>query len=449
VCFPTGKKVYVAQFRANGRSRRMAIGEHGRLTLDEARSEAKKLLGAIESGADPIAQRRAARAARTLREVANDFMRLHIASKRKSRTHEEYERLLKLHILPALGARRLVDITRSDVAKLHAKLSNRPFMANRCLALVSSFWNWAARREEVAFVDNPAKGVERNPERGRERYLTSEELARLGDALCKAETEGLPWAVVNLTNPKAKHAPKPEGRRRLLDAYAIAAIRLLILTGARLREILNARWEHVDFERGIIHLPDSKTGAKPIYLSAAAQTVLTGLARLEGNSHIIPGERDGAPRVDLKKPWAAITKAAELQGLRIHDLRHSFASFGAGASLGLPIIGKLLGHANPATPHRYAHLDADPMRRAVEIIGSKLASAMDGRQAKVLPFEKGDDPLRRPSESVAGRNAAAMGEYEGSILPVSGAPSAASPGQTLQRRAAAVTRAVICDDRAR
>jgi integrase len=314
-------------------------------------------------------------------------MRLHVAPKRKSRTYEEYERLLKVHILPAIGARRLLDITRADIAKLHAKLSDRPFAANRCVALISSIWNWAARREEVAFVKNPAKGLERNPERGRERYLTSEELARLGDALCKAETEGLPWGI-DPSKPKAKHAPKPERRRRTLDGYAIAAIRLLILTGARLREILHAKWEHVDFERGILHLPDSKTGAKPIYLSAAAQSVLAGLARLHGNPHIIPGERDGAPRADLKKPWTAVTKAAGLEGLRLHDLRHSFASFGAGASLGLPIIGKLLGHAHPATTHRYAHLDTDPIRRAVETIGDKIFTAMQGKSADIVPIKR-------------------------------------------------------------
>jgi integrase len=152
--------------------------------------------------------------------------------------------------------------------------------------------------------------------------------------LREAETIGLPYSV-DESSDKAKHTPKAENRRRIIDPYAIAAIRLLILTGARLREILHAKWSEVDFERGILHLADSKTGRKPIYLSAAALALLSSLPRMRGNPHIIPGEREGAARVDLKKPWAAITKASGLEGLRIHDLRHSFASFGAGASLGL------------------------------------------------------------------------------------------------------------------
>ena len=152
----------------------------------------------------------------------------------------------------------------------------------------------------------------------------------------------------------------------------------MILTGARLREILDAEWTNVDLERGILFLSDSKTGRKPVYLSAAAQAVMTALPRIEGNPYIIAGAKDGAPRADLKKPWRAVTKAAGLKGVRLHDLRHSFASFGAGASLGLPIIGKLLGHSQAATTHRYAHLDADPLRRAVDTIGATIAAAMDG-----------------------------------------------------------------------
>jgi integrase len=295
--------------------------------------------------------------------------------------------LLRNFINPAIGSTRVVDLRRAEVAKLHEKLAGKPYTANRVLALISSVWNWAAKRDEVEFAANPAKGIERNKERRRERFLTSEQFSRLGDALRQGETEGLPWTI-DEANPKAKHVPK-EIRRTIIDAHAAGAIRLLILTGARLREILDAQWEHVDFERGIIHLQDSKTGAKPIYLSAAALEVLTSLPRIDGNPHVIPGEKKGAPRADLKKPWAAVTRAAGLEGVRIHDLRHSFASFGAGASLGLPIIGKLLGHSQAATTHRYAHLDADPMRRAVETIGSTINAAMNrGGSAEVVKLDE-------------------------------------------------------------
>jgi integrase len=387
--FPSGKKVYVAQYRHGGRSRRASIGEHGRLAPDEARSEAKQLLGIVEAGSDPIAERRAAREVRTFKAVADDFLSLHAATKRKARTVAEYRRILQAHILPVIGARRIVDVRRADVARLHAGLVRTPYEANRTLAVISSVWNWAARRGEVMLADNPGKAIERYPEHGRERFLTSEEFARLGDTLRLAETTGLPWQV-DETKPAAGHAPKAGHRLRTLDPFAVAAIRLLILTGARLREILDGRWEHVDLERGVIFLPDSKTGKKPIYLSAAALVVLSTLPHLEGNPHIIPGDRTGQPRADLTRPWTAVTKAARLEGLRIHDLRHSFASIGAGASMGLPIIGKLLSHSQAATTHRYAHLDADPLRRAVETIGATISAAMSGGKGQnVVAMPKG------------------------------------------------------------
>jgi integrase len=386
--FPSGKKVYVAQYRQNGQSRRITIGEHGRLTPDQARSEAKKLLGIAESGSDPIAERRMARGVRTFGAVAEEFLALHVATKRKGRTANEYQRILRSRIVPAIGSKRVMDVYRVDVTKLHSKLVDTPYEANRALALVSAVWNWAAKRGEVALADNPAKGIERYREHRRERFLSSEELARVGDVLREGETIGLPYEI-DESRPGAKHAPKPDKRRVRLDLFAVAAIRLLILTGARLREILNAKWQEVDFERGVIFLADSKTGKKTLYLSAPALDVLSNLPHLENNLHIIAGAKDGAPRVDLKKPWAAVTRAAELEGVRIHDLRHSFASVGAGASLGLPIIGKLLGHSQAATTHRYAHLDADPMRRAAEAIGGTIAAAMDGKKGtEVVPLHR-------------------------------------------------------------
>ncbi len=292
-------------------------------------------------------------------------------------------------LVSAHGNMKAEALTRANVAILHQSMANTPFAANRFLAAVSKCFSWGAQRGLLPDDHiNPAVRIERYREHRRERFLTSNELARLGDALRDGETIGLPYEV-DESKLNAKHAPKAENRRAKLDPFATAAIRLLILTGARLREILHAKWEHVDFERGILFLPDSKTGRKPVYLSAPACQVLASLPRLDGNPYIIAGLKDGAPRADLKRPWAALTQAAGLDTLRIHDLRHSFASVGAGASFGLPIIGKLLGHLQAATTHRYAHLDADPMRRAAETIGATIAAAMgEARSANVVPMAK-------------------------------------------------------------
>jgi integrase len=260
--------------------------------------------------------------------------------------------LIDCYLLPKHGARKAHDFSRADLARLHLSIQDRPYQANRLLAVVASMYSFGERHGLVPEGYNPAVRIERFPEARRERFLSTEELGRLGEAFRQFESDGR-------------------------FAAGIAALRLLLFTGARLSEILHLRWEHVDFERGLLLLPDSKTGRKAITLNAPALAVLQSLEQI--GAFVIPGANPDTPRADLKKPWAAVIEAASLPGLRIHDLRHSFASVGAGAGLGLPIVGKLLGHAQAATTQRYAHLDADPIRRAADAIGATISAALDGR----------------------------------------------------------------------
>lgn len=374
----SGEKSYVVKYRAGiGRiapTRRVTLGAVGALTPDEARRLAKTTLGTVAHGLDPAAVKTAERRAAPLKELAQLFLAEHVETKRKPATASHYRDILERIVLPGLGTRQ---VSTTDLARLHVRMRDRPYQANRMLAVVGSLYAFASKRKLVPAGFNPARGIDRYPEKGRERFLTGEELALLGDAIREAETIGLPWEI-DETKPAAKHASKKAKRRTVIDPFAAAAIRLLILTGARLREILKLEWRHVDFERGLLLLPDSKTGAKSIILNAPALAVLARLGR--AGAYVIAGQSAGTegekPRADLNRPWRSIAKRAGLAGLRIQDLRHTHASFGAGAGLGLPIIGKLLGHARSSTTQRYAHLDTDPLRRASEHIGSRLAAAM-------------------------------------------------------------------------
>ena len=373
---PSGAKTYIVQYRAGaGRkapTRKLTLGTVGKLTPDEARILARKAVGSIAHGSDPAGKRAEDRKGLTVAELVKVFLSDHVEAKRRAGTATHYRDILDRIVVPALGTTKADRVKRSDLAKLHLKWKRTPYQANRIVAVVGSMYSFAGKRALLPEGLNPARGIEKYPEDGRERFLSTDELVRLGAAIRKAETEGIAWQV-DETKPTSKHVAKKK-RRTVIGPHAAAAIRLLLFTGCRLREILHLKWEHVDFERGLLFLAESKTGRKTIVLNAPALAVLAGLDRVGG--YVVAGDVPEEPRSDLKRPWAMVRRESRLDGLRIHDLRHSFASFGAGGGLGLPIVGKLLGHANAVTTARYAHLDADPLRVASERIGGTIAAAM-------------------------------------------------------------------------
>ena len=379
---PGGVRAWVYEYRPGGGRRastkRLTLGRINTLPCHKARDAAEKLHHQTRLGADPAAERKDRRDAPTVAEVAGKFIGEEIAPKRKPRTAELYQGYLDRHILPSLGTKRARDVSYGDVAKLHRSLGagGAEVTANRVVDLIRTIYRWAAKAGEVPKDTNPAVGITRFREQARERYLTGAEFARLGDALVEAETIGLPWAV-DETKPTAKHVPKLK-RRYVFPVHVTGAVRLLILTGCRLNEILTAKWTDIDHERGQLVLADSKTGARRVPLSAAALSVLDNLPQI--GSYIIAGDSAGManeqPRHDLNRPCRALCQRSGLGGLRLHDLRHSFASVGAGLSLGLPIIGKLLGHTQASTTSRYAHLDVDPLRKATDTIGAAIEGAL-------------------------------------------------------------------------
>ena len=359
----TGTKVYVVSYRIGRRKRRYTIGRHGApWTPDSARREAHRLLTQAGSGVDPMEIKAAGRKAPSMRELAERFLAEHVEVKCRPRTAALYRGIVEKVVLPKLGSRAVTDVTRADLAALHHRLHRTPTQANRTLLIVSKMMNLAERWGLRPDGSNPARHVERFREQARQRYLSSDEFKRLGDALAAADRGPV----------KVQSAPEPVR----LSPMALAAIRLLIYTGARRSEILSLKWEHVDLKRGVLTLPTSKTGFKVVMLNEPARAVLTALPRVEENPYVLPGLREGRHLVNVSDTWYMVRDLAGLKDVRLHDLRHSLASVGAAAGLSLPIIGGLLGHTQAQTTKRYSHLAADPLKAAAELVGARIAAAM-------------------------------------------------------------------------
>jgi integrase len=339
--------------------RRVMIGQFGIVTAELARREATIKLGSVRGAdGDPAALRDADRQSTTMKELGRRFLDQYVPVRCKPSTQAEYRRAMELFLDPFFAKQRARSVTTADVAELHGSLSHIPYQANRTLGVLSKMMNLAETWAETWGIrdkhTNPCEDVERCPERRRERFLSPTELQRLGQALTIAEVSASE------------------------TIYAIAAFRILLLTGCRLSEIQCLEWCHVDLKQKELRLPDSKTGAKTVHLGDAAVAVLQALPRVKDNPFVIVGKKEKTHLTDLQHPWRRIRKAAGLDDVRIHDLRHTFASGGLLVGEGLAMIGKLLGHTQVQTTARYAHLAADPVKQAATKISDRLALALLG-----------------------------------------------------------------------
>ncbi len=343
---PSGIKSYIVQYRHEGQSRRITLGRHGVLTAEEARKMARVELGRVAHGNDPARERQDARQAPTMNDLTADYLERHAKPNNRPSTLRNNVAMIEQIILPKLKTRKVRDVSRRDIETLLLGLQDTPYRANRVRALLSKMfalavsWEW---REQ-----NPVIGIPKFQEEKRDRWLNEEELKRL-------------------TNVLNVH---PNQR-------AANVIRLLILTGARKSEALNATWDQFDLERGVWTKPAHTTKQnrrEHVPLSGATVELLKGMqtAHASDSPYLFPGDVPGKPLNCIKKFWDDVRIAAKIDNCRVHDLRHTFASHLVSSGISLPIVGRLLGHTQPQTTQRYAHLADDPLREAAEKFGGKF-----------------------------------------------------------------------------
>lgn len=343
---PSGVKTLIIRRRVRGVERQVTIGRFGTWSVAAAREEAMKYAVMMDQGIDPVLERRKECEAPTFNEVWEKLYVPRVLSRKNDLEQKNEQAMMRDYIRPVIGNKRIKEITSEDIAKLHRRASeNAPVRANRVLAVTKSAFNRAIEAGWIA--TNPTKGIKKNTEEPRERYVTAEERVRLMEAIDR--------------HPNQKHAN---------------IVRMLLLTGARRNEVQSATWEMFDFERGVWTKPSSHTKQKRTHvvpLSAATVALLREIRRGTNSRFVFPQSDDPeAHTVEIRKFWVAVLKKAKIENLRIHDLRHDFASTLVSNGYSLPIIGKLLGHTQTATTARYAHLMVDPLREAADMAAEKM-----------------------------------------------------------------------------
>jgi len=352
---PRGRKVYVYAYRdPERRQRKLSLGKHGDITCETAREAAKDARADIAKGANPAADKVRRREAIAVADLCDRYMREHADVHKKASSAAQDRRLIEQVIKPAFGRLKVATVTRDEIASLHQSMQAKPYQANRTRSLLSKMFNmaevWGLRPDN----SNPCRHVQPNKEAKRERYLTEVELARLGEVLREAELrQQEPWQATN-------------------------AIRLLLLTGCRLNEILTLRWEDVDFDASCLRLRDTKTGARIVPVGLPVLELLSTLSPEPDNPYVIPSERiSGGHLTTLKKPWQRLRKRADIEDVRLHDLRRSNGTMAITAGVDIRVVQQHLGHTDIKTTERYAQVAGNPARQAAEVISQSMAAALN------------------------------------------------------------------------
>ncbi|UXX82212.1 site-specific integrase [Roseovarius pelagicus] len=348
--YPSGRKVYIVQYKLHGRTRRKTLGKHGVVTADEARRGAKLVQADVARGADPSAERKARLRSPTIKALGERFLKEHVALHCKPTTLYDYRNLLRGVVNPVLGGIKVSEITFADIQTFHLKRRDTPYQANRGVMVLSKMLNLAEDWGLRAMNTNPTRRLKRYPEVEKKRYLDDSEQERLGSVLANMLASGE------------------------ITRYVFAAFYLLLLTGCRLGEIQKLKWDYVT--RTHLELPDSKTGRRRIPLPREGRALIDTLERREGNPYVILGGHGTGHYNDLQKPWRKIRARAGLEDVRLHDLRHTYASVAVMNGIDPFTLKEILGHKNLSTTLRYVHLSDDAVQKAAGQIANRLAATL-------------------------------------------------------------------------